>query len=44
MHADRVLTRPFVLTMVAEFALCVSVGMLLAVVPVYANDDLGAGC
>jgi MFS family permease len=43
MHADRVLTRPFVLTMVAEFALCVSVGMLLAVVPVYANDDLGAG-
>lgn len=43
MHADRVLTKPFVLTMLAEFALCVSVGMLLAVVPVYADVDLGAG-
>jgi MFS family permease len=43
MQPDRVLTKPFVLTMLAELALCVSVGMLLAVVPVFANDDLGAG-
>lgn len=43
MDGARLLTRPFVLTMLAEFALCMSVGMLLAVVPVYANDDLGAG-
>jgi MFS family permease len=42
-QADRILTKPFVLTMLAEFALCVSVGMLLAVVPVYADDDLGTG-
>jgi MFS family permease len=40
---DRVLTRPFVLTMLVEFALCTSVGMLLAVVPVYADDELGVG-
>jgi MFS family permease len=43
MHADRVLTRPFALTMLVEFALCVSVGMLLAVVPVYADDELDVG-
>jgi MFS family permease len=43
MQPDRVLTRPFVLTMLAEFALCMSIGMLLAVVPVYAHDDLGVG-
>jgi MFS family permease len=29
--------------MLAEFALCTSIGMLLAVVPVYADDDLGVG-
>ena len=40
---DRVLTKPFVLTMLAEFALCTSIGMLLAVVPVYADDRLGVG-
>jgi MFS family permease len=40
---DRVLTRPFVLTMLAEFALCMSIGMLLAILPVYANDELGVG-
>jgi MFS family permease len=40
---DRVLSRPFVLTMLTEFALCVSIGMLLAVVPVYADDRLGVG-
>jgi MFS family permease len=43
MQQDRVLTRPFVLTMLAEFALCMSIGMLLAVVPVYADDALGVG-
>jgi MFS family permease len=43
MQQDRVLTRPFVLTMLAEFGLCLSVGMLLAVVPVYADDELGVG-
>jgi MFS family permease len=40
---DRVLTRPFVLTVVTEFALCMSLGMLLAVIPVYADDELGVG-
>ena len=43
MQSDRVLTRPFLLTMLAEFALCTSIGMLLAVVPVYADDELGVG-
>jgi MFS family permease len=43
MQQDRVLSRPFVLTMLAEFALCTSIGMLLAVVPVYAHDELGVG-
>ena len=43
MQSGRLLTRPFVLTMLAEFALCLSVGMLLAVVPVYADDSLGVG-
>ena len=43
MQPERLLTKPFVLTMLAEFALCMSIGMLLAVVPVYAHDDLGVG-
>ena len=43
MQQDRVLTKPFLLTMLAEFALCLSIGMLLAVVPVYADDELGVG-
>jgi MFS family permease len=43
MQQDRVLTKPFVLTMLAEFALCMSIGMLLAIVPVYADDELGVG-
>ena len=43
MQPARLLTKPFVLTMLAEFALCTSIGMLLAVVPVYAHDDLGVG-
>src|SRR5262245_52250780 len=43
MQPDRVVTKPFVLTLLAEFALCMSVGALLAVVPVYADDELGVG-
>ncbi len=43
MQQDRVLSGPFVLTMLTEFALCTSIGMLLAVVPVYADDTLGVG-
>ena len=43
MQPDRLLTKPFVLTMLAEFGLCMSVGMLLAIVPVYADDELGVG-
>jgi MFS family permease len=40
---DRVLTRPVVLAVLAEFAMCMSIGMLLVILPVYANDELGAG-
>ena len=43
MQPDRVLTRPFVLTVLAEFATCMSIGMLLVILPVYANDELAAG-
>ncbi|HET8969355.1 MAG TPA: MFS transporter [Gaiellaceae bacterium] len=43
MESDRVLTKPFVLAVLAEFALCMSIGMLLVILPVYANDELGAG-
>ena len=43
MQPDRVLTRPFALTVLAEFATCMSIGMLLVILPVYANDELGAG-
>ena len=43
MQPDRVLTRPFALTVLTEFAMCLSIGMLLAVIPVYADDDLGVG-
>jgi MFS family permease len=42
-HGDRLFTRPFVLAMFAELALCMSIGALLAVVPVYADDELGVG-
>jgi MFS family permease len=42
-YPDRVLTRPFVLAVLAEFAMCMSIGMLLVILPVYANDELGAG-
>jgi len=40
---DRLLTRGFLLVVLAEFALCLSLGMLLAVVPVYADDVLLVG-
>jgi MFS family permease len=43
MQPDRLLTRPYVLTVLAEFALCLSIGMLLAIIPVYANDALDVG-
>lgn len=42
-QADRMLTRPFVLTVLAELALCMSIGMLIVIIPVYANDELGVG-
>jgi MFS family permease len=42
-HGDRLLTRPFLLAILAEFAACLSIGMLLVVLPLYANDELGAG-
>ena len=43
MQPDRVLTKPFVLTVLAEFATCMSIGMLLVILPVYVTDDLGGG-
>jgi MFS family permease len=43
MQSDHVLTRPFVLAVLAELAMCMSVGMLLVILPVYAHDQLGAG-
>jgi MFS family permease len=41
--SERLLTRAFLLVVLAEFALCLSLGMLLAVVPVYADDSLAVG-
>jgi MFS family permease len=40
---DRLLTRPFVLTVVTELGVFLTIGMLLPVLPVYAKDTLGAG-
>jgi MFS family permease len=42
-HGDRLLTRPFLLAIAAELAACLAIGMLLVVLPLYANDELGAG-
>jgi MFS family permease len=42
-QSDHVLTKPFVLAVLAELSLCMSIGMLLVILPVYANDELGAG-
>jgi MFS family permease len=39
----RLLTRPFLLAISAELFACLSIGMLLVVLPLYANDELGAG-
>lgn len=41
--ADRVLSRPFVLVVLAEFGVCLAIGMLLVVLPVYADGPLDAG-
>jgi len=43
MQPERILTKPFVLAVLAELAMCMSIGMLLVILPVYANDELGAG-
>lgn len=43
MDEARLLTRPFVLTVLAELALCMSIGMLIVIIPLYANDELGVG-
>ena len=43
MEGARLLTRPFVLAVLAELALCMSIGMLIVIIPVYANDELGVG-
>jgi MFS family permease len=40
---NRLLSKPFVLAVLAEFGVCLSIGMLLAVLPVYADTALGAG-
>ena len=40
---DRVLTRPFLLAVLAELAACLSIGMLLAILPVYADVELAVG-
>jgi MFS family permease len=40
---DRVLTKPFALAVLAEFAMCMSIGMLIVILPVFANDELGVG-
>ena len=42
-RSERLLTPPFVLTIVAEFGLFLTIGMLLPVLPVFAKDELGAG-
>jgi MFS family permease len=41
--ADRVLSKPFVLVVLAEFGACLAIGMLLVVLPVYADGPLNAG-
>jgi MFS family permease len=40
---QRLLTKPFVLAIVAEFGVFLTIGMLLPVIPLYANGPLGAG-
>ena len=40
---DRVVTAPFVLAVVAELGVCLTIGMLLATLPLYAEGPLGTG-
>jgi MFS family permease len=42
-RADRVVTTPFVLAVVAELGLCLTIGMLLTTLPLYAEGPLDAG-
>jgi MFS family permease len=41
--SDRVVSKPFVLVVLAEFGVCLAIGMLLVVLPVYADGPLNAG-
>jgi len=42
-HPVRLVTRPFVLAVLAIFGVVLAIGMLLPVLPVYAKGELGAG-
>jgi MFS family permease len=42
-RAVRVVTAPFVLAVVAELGVCLTIGMLLATLPLYAEGPLGTG-
>lgn len=42
-HRDRLVTRPFVLAVLAIFGVSLTIGMLLPVLPVYAKGPLGTG-
>jgi MFS family permease len=41
--ASRVVTRPFVLAVLAELGICLAIGMLLATLPLYAKGPLETG-
>ena len=43
MERSRLLTRPFVLAILAELGICLTIGMLLGTLPLYAEGPLGAG-
>lgn len=43
MERSRVLTRPFALVWLSSFATLAATGMLIPVLPVYADDELGVG-
>jgi MFS family permease len=42
-HAPRLLTRPFLLAVLAELGVCLTIGMLLGTLPLYAKGPLDAG-
>jgi MFS family permease len=42
-RSDRLLTRPFLLAVGAELGVCLTIGMLLGALPLYAKGPLGAG-